>query len=196
MQLDGQFLHLCLQPISIGQLQRIAGRAGTAVPACDGRRHLPLGAKQPGGMEPTGVKPCITCPCAPQHAMSNSAASWSLQGSSRSRSMLQSRTSNGDVKLCGRQPEESSTAQLNLPGQAGHGLEGRAGKDRTDTHVMPISFRSLSVRVRKIRRSTSCSSNTCRYFRHPISSRNVARSCSPNKTHLFTTSQQKHYHSS
>lgn len=83
VQLDGQFLHLCLQPISIGQLQRVAGRAGTAVPARDGRRHLPLGAKEPGGMEPTGVK-------ALHHlSLSPSAVSWSLQGSSRSRSVLQ-----------------------------------------------------------------------------------------------------------
>lgn len=47
------------------------------------------------------------------------------------------------------------------------------------THVMPISFRSLSVRVRKMRRSTSCSSNSCRYFRHPICSSRVARSWGP-----------------
>lgn len=57
---------------------------------------------------------------------------------------------------------------------------------------MPISFRSLSVRVRKMRRSTSCSSNTCRYFRHPICSRNVARSCSQCKQKLiFTLSETK-----
>lgn len=59
----------------------------------------------------------------------------------------------------------------------------------TDTHVMPISFRSLSVRVRKMRRSTSCSSNTCRYFRHPICSRNVARSCSTYKTNYIPTNK-------
>lgn len=84
VQLDGQFLHLRLQPIGVGQLQRVAGRAGAAVPARDGRGHLPLGAKQPGGMEPTGVKPCTT-----SDAMGTSAVSCSLQGTSRSRSVLQ-----------------------------------------------------------------------------------------------------------
>ena len=55
-----------------------------------------------------------------------------------------------------------------VPGHRGHRGPG--------THVMPISFRSLSVRVRKMRRSTSCSSNTCRYLRQPICSSSVARS--------------------
>lgn len=74
------------------------------------------------------------------------------------------------------------TADLSMLGSWGWapqlGLEQGPGSHRQPlwTHVMPISFRSLSVRVRKMRRSTSCSSNSCRYFRHPICSSSVARS--------------------
>lgn len=45
-----------------------------------------------------------------------------------------------------------------------------------NTHVIPISLRSFSVRVRNILRSMSCSSSTGRYFEKPICSKNSARS--------------------
>lgn len=44
------------------------------------------------------------------------------------------------------------------------------------SYVIPISLRSFSVRVRKIRRSMSCSSSNGRYFEKPICSKNSARS--------------------
>lgn len=91
--------------------------------------------------------------------------------------------------------EKHSPAKLSLPGCI-CSFKGRDTNYLTDTHVMPISLRSLSVRVRKILRSTSCSSNTCRYFRHPICSRNVARSCSPYKNYLCSHKQQHHLSSS
>lgn len=50
VQLDGKLLHLGLQPVSIGQLQGITWGAGTAVPAGNGRGHLPFRPKQPAGV--------------------------------------------------------------------------------------------------------------------------------------------------
>lgn len=110
----------------------------------------------------------------------------------------------GDIKTVREtaRTEKHSVAK-NFPDQVAH-MVGKGKEDSyiTDTHVMPISFRSLSVRVRKMRRSTSCSSNTCRYFRHPICSRNVARSCSQCKPKTYLPPHKalpflnpKHYHS-
>lgn len=46
VQLDGELLHLGFEPVSIGQLQGIAGGTGAAVPSSNGRGHLPLWPKQ------------------------------------------------------------------------------------------------------------------------------------------------------
>lgn len=60
VQLDGELLHFSFQPVGIGQLQGVTGGAGTAVPAGNGRSHLPLGSKQPMGMrkEPGSASAC------------------------------------------------------------------------------------------------------------------------------------------
>lgn len=49
-------------------------------------------------------------------------------------------------------------------------------EEEAASYVIPISLRSFSVRVRKIRRSMSCSSSNGRYFEKPICSKNSARS--------------------
>lgn len=118
VQLDGHLLHLGLQLVSVGLLQRVAGGPSAAVPSRDGRGHLTLGAKQSAEQEQGSASP----------------------GTAAAASAFLKRTL--DV-----------------------------------SYVIPISFRSFSVRVRNIRRSTSCSWSRGRYLEKPICSRNSARSC-------------------
>lgn len=66
-------------------------------------------------------------------------------------------------------------------------------KDK-DSHVIPISFRSFSVRVRNIRRSTSCSSSNERYFEKPICSKNSSRSCRRNRRLALKLSNKQTKH--
>lgn len=60
VELDGELLHLCFQPVGVGQLQGVTRGAGTTVPAGNGRGHLPLGPKQPaGGMRGIRSAPAV-----------------------------------------------------------------------------------------------------------------------------------------